>query len=427
MMTGKQNIAASDWKGAERPFDVWEIRKDFPILRQKVHGKPLVYLDNAATSQKPQVVIDTILRYYATENSNIHRGIHQLSEQATKDYEGAREKVRQFINASKEREIVFVRSTTEAINLIAQSYGRTFIKTGEEIVISAMEHHSNIVPWQMLCEQTGAKLRVIPINQDGEILFDEYKDLLNDRTKLVAVAHVSNALGTINPVKEIVEEAHQRNIPVFLDGAQAAPHMKIDVQELDCDFYAFSGHKCFGPTGIGVLYGKASLLEAMPPYQGGGDMISLVTFEKTHYNVLPYKFEAGTPNIAGGIGLGAAIDYINRIGIEAVEAYESQLLSYAMEAISSVPRLRLIGTPKQRAGVISFALDGIHAHDIGTILDQEGVAIRTGHHCAMPVMQRFGVPATARASFAFYNTKEEVDALVRAIHKVDEVFGSCQT
>lgn len=427
MTTSRQSIAASNWKAAERPFDVWEIRKDFPILRQKVHGKPLVYLDNAATSQKPQVVIDTILRYYTTENSNIHRGIHQLSEQATKDYEDARKKVRQFINAPKEREIVFVRSTTEAINLIAQSYGRTFIKTGEEIVISAMEHHSNIVPWQMLCEQTGAKLRVIPINQDGEILFDEYKGLLNDRTKLVSVAHVSNALGTINPVKEMVEEAHHRKIPVLLDGAQAAPHMKIDVQELDCDFYAFSGHKLFGPTGIGVLFGKASLLEAMPPYQGGGDMISLVTFEKTHYNVLPYKFEAGTPNIAGGIGLGAAIDYLNRIGIEAVEAYESQLLSYAMEAISSVPGLRLIGTPSKRAGVISFALDGIHAHDIGTILDQEGVAIRAGHHCAMPVMQRYGVPATARASFAFYNTKEEVDALVRAIHKVNEVFGSCRT
>ena len=422
MTASRQNIATSDWKNPERPFDVWEIRKDFPILQRKVHGKPLVYFDNAATSQKPQEVIDAIGSYYRTENSNIHRGVHHLSEVATKDYEDARKKIRQFINAPKDQEIVFVRSTTEAINLVAQSYGRKFIRAGEEIVISAMEHHSNIVPWQMLCEQTGAKLRVIPISQDGEMLFDEYRGLLNDRTRLVSVAHVSNALGTINPVKELIEEAHHRKIPVFIDGAQAAPHMKIDVQDLDCDFYAFSGHKLFGPTGIGVLYGKASLLESMPPYQGGGDMISLVTFEKTHYNVLPYKFEAGTPNIAGGIGLGAAIDYLNRIGIEAVESYESQLLSYAMEALSSVPGLRFIGTPRQRAGVISFLLEGVHAHDVGTILDQEGVAIRTGHHCAMPVMQRFGVPATARASFAFYNTKDEVDTLVRGMGKVKEVF-----
>ncbi len=423
MTVSRQSVAASDWKNPERPFDVGEIRKDFPILQRKVHGKSLVYLDNAATSQKPQAVIDAIDRYYSNENSNIHRGVHQLSEEATKNYEDARKKIRRFINAPKDREIVFVRSTTEAINLVAQSYGRKFIRTGEEIVISAMEHHSNIVPWQMLCEATGAKLRVIPISQEGEILFDEYRGLLNDRTRLVSVAHVSNALGTINPVKEMVEEAHHRKIPVFVDGAQAAPHMKIDVQDLGCDFYAFSGHKLFGPTGIGVLYGKASLLEAMPPYQGGGDMISLVTFEKTHYNVLPYRFEAGTPNIAGGIGLGAAIDYLDGIGFAAVEAHESQILSYATEALSSIPGLRFIGTPKRRAGVISFLLEGIHAHDIGTILDQEGVAIRTGHHCAMPVMQRFGVPATARASFAFYNTKDEVGALVRAMGKVQEVFG----
>ncbi|NIO12158.1 MAG: SufS family cysteine desulfurase, partial [Deltaproteobacteria bacterium] len=402
-------------------MDVSEVRKDFPILKQTVHGKPLVYLDNAATTQKPQVVIDAIHRYYSTENSNIHRGVHYLSEQATRDYEDARKKVQHFINAPKEREIVFVRSTTEAINLIAQSYGRHFLKKGDEIVVSAMEHHSNIVPWQMLCEQTGAKLQVIPIDQDGELLLEEFERLLNARTRLVSVAHVSNALGTVNPVKDMIREAHKREIPVLVDGAQAAPHMKIDVQELGCDFYAFSGHKLFGPTGIGVLYGKASLLEAMPPYQGGGDMISLVTFEKTHYNVLPYKFEAGTPNIAGGIGLGAAIDYLNGLGMEAVEAYENQLLSYALESMSTLSGVQLIGTPKQRAGVISFNLDGIHAHDVGTILDQEGVAIRAGHHCAMPVMQRFGVPATARASFAFYNTKDEVDTLVRAIHKVQEV------
>ncbi len=422
MTTGRQSIATSDWKETAPRLDVSEVRKDFPILKQTVHGKPLVYLDNAATTQKPQVVIDAIHRYYSTENSNIHRGVHYLSEQATRDYEDARKKVQHFINAPKEREIVFVRSTTEAINLIAQSYGRHFLKKGDEIVVSAMEHHSNIVPWQMLCEQTGAKLQVIPIDQDGELLLEEFERLLNARTRLVSVAHVSNALGTVNPVKDMIREAHKREIPVLVDGAQAAPHMKIDVQELGCDFYAFSGHKLFGPTGIGVLYGKASLLEAMPPYQGGGDMISLVTFEKTHYNVLPYKFEAGTPNIAGGIGLGAAIDYLNGLGMEAVEAYENQLLSYALESMSTLSGVQLIGTPKQRAGVISFNLDGIHAHDVGTILDQEGVAIRAGHHCAMPVMQRFGVPATARASFAFYNTKDEVDTLVRAIHKVQEVF-----
>lgn len=404
-------------------LDVARIREDFPILKQQVHGKPLVYLDNAATSQKPWAVIDAINRYYTTENSNIHRGIHFLSELATADYEESRAKVQRFLNASDIREIIFVRGTTEGINLVAQSYGRRFAKAGDEILISAMEHHSNIVPWQILCEQVGARLRVVPMNHDGEFLLEEYEGLLSEKTKLVSVAHVSNALGTVNPVKRLVEMAHRRNIPVLLDGAQAAPHMKVDVRELDCDFYAFSGHKIFGPTGIGILYGKAKHLEAMPPYQGGGDMISLVTFEKTHYNVLPYKFEAGTPHMAGGIGLGAAVDYLEGIGLESVAAYEQELLVYATDALSTIKGLRIIGTAKEKASVLSFVLDGIHPHDIGTVLDQEGVAIRAGHHCAMPVMQRFGVPATARASFAFYNTKEEVDVLVRAVHKVIKVFG----
>ncbi|MBI2985681.1 MAG: cysteine desulfurase [Deltaproteobacteria bacterium] len=403
-------------------MDVARIREDFPILKRQVHGKPLVYLDNAATGQKPQVVIDAVNRYYATENSNIHRGIHFLSEIATADYEESRAKVKRFLNASDTGEIIFVRGTTEGINLVAQSYGRRFVKQGDEILISAMEHHSNIVPWQILCEQVGARLRVVPMNHDGELLIEEYERLLNDRTKLVSVAHVSNALGTVNPVKQLVEMAHRRKIPVLLDGAQAAPHMKVDVQELGCDFYAFSGHKLFGPTGIGILYGKSKHLEAMPPYQGGGDMISLVTFEKTHYNILPYKFEAGTPHIAGGVGLGAAVDYLSGIGLEAVTAYEKELLAYATEALCTVQGLRIIGTAKEKAAVLSFVLDGVHPHDIGTVLDQEGVAIRAGHHCAMPVMQRFGVPATARASFAFYNTKEEVDVLVRAVHKVLKVF-----
>jgi cysteine desulfurase/selenocysteine lyase len=410
------------WERPHASFTVERIRKDFPILRQRVHGKPLVYLDNAATSQKPQVVIDTVNRYYSAENANVHRGIHFLSEKATQAYEDARDTVRQFLNAADTREIIFVRGTTEAINLVAQSYGRTFLAAGDEIVISAMEHHSNIVPWQILCEQIGARLRVIPFNYNGELLLEEYEKLLNERTKFVAVVHVSNALGTINPIKQIIAMAHRRNIPVLVDGAQAVPHMRVDVQELECDFYAFSGHKLFGPTGIGVLYGKADLLERMPPYQGGGDMISVVTFEKTHYNTLPYKFEAGTPNIAGGIGLGAAIDYVTEVGLEAVAAYEHELLAYATEALSTIKGLRIIGTAKEKASVVSFVLDGVHAHDIGTILDHEGIAIRAGHHCAMPVMQRFGVPATARASLAFYNTKEEVDALIRALHKVSEVF-----
>jgi cysteine desulfurase/selenocysteine lyase len=408
---------------ASASFDVEKIRRDFPILKQRVHGKPLVYLDNGATSQKPQVVIDTLERYYKSENSNIHRGVHYLSELATSSYEGAREKIRQFLNAESGHEIVFVRGTTEAINLVAQSYGRTFLKPGDEIVISAMEHHSNIVPWQILCGQIGARLRVVPINHDGEFILDEYRRLLNESTKLVSLTHVSNALGSIVPVKEAVRLAHERGVPVLLDGAQAVPHFKVDVRDIGCDFYAFSGHKVFAPTGVGVLYGKSELLEAMPPYQGGGDMISLVTFEKTHYNVLPYKFEAGTPNIAGGIGLGAAIDYLNCLNWQAVCAHEHDLLTYATEALSAIETIKIIGTAKEKAGVLSFVFDHIHAHDVGTILDQEGVAIRAGHHCAMPVMQRFGVPATARASFALYNNREDVDALVRGIHRVLKVFG----
>jgi cysteine desulfurase/selenocysteine lyase len=408
---------------ASGKFDVARVRLDFPILSQKVHGKPLVYFDNGATSQKPLCVINAIDHYYRAENSNIHRGVHHLSEQATAAYEAARGKLRGFINARSDQEIVFVRGTTEAINLVAQSYGRAFLQAGDEIIVSAMEHHSNIVPWQMLCEQVGAKLRVSPINHDGEIVMEEYQRLLNDKTKFVSITHVSNALGTVVPVKEIVALAHARGVPVLLDGAQAVPHLQIDVQELDCDFYAFSGHKMFGPTGVGVLYGRAELLEKMPPYQGGGDMISLVTFEKTHYNVLPYKFEAGTPNIADGIALGAAVDYLRALDWPAVAAHEEQLLRYATAALEQIPALRIIGTAKEKAGVLSFVFDHVHAHDVGTILDQEGVAVRAGHHCAMPVMQRFGVPATARASFAFYNTIEEIDVLVRALDRVLKVFG----
>jgi cysteine desulfurase/selenocysteine lyase len=404
-------------------LDVEAIRKDFPILARTVHGQPLVYLDNGATSQKPQAVIDALSHYYAEENSNIHRGVHYLSERATTVYEGAREKIKRFINAPKSQEIIFVRGTTEAINLVAQSYGRAFLKAGDEIIVSAMEHHSNIVPWQMLCEQVGARLRVIPINHDGELVMDEYRRLLTEKTKFVSVTHVSNALGTIVPVKEVVALARERGVPVMLDGAQAAPHLKLDVQEIGCDFYAFSGHKLFGPTGVGVLFGRSELLERMPPYQGGGDMISLVTFEKTHYNVLPYKFEAGTPHIAGGIGLGAAIDYLGTLNWKQVVAHEQDLLAYATDSLSSIPGLKIIGTAKEKAGVISFVFDHVHAHDVGTILDQEGIAVRAGHHCAMPVMQRFGVPATTRASFAFYNTRDEVDALRRAIHRVLKVFG----
>jgi cysteine desulfurase/selenocysteine lyase len=409
----------------ERParFDVWKIRQDFPILRQKVYGKPLVYLDNAATAQKPLAVIDTLSRFYREENSNVHRGVHFLSQEATDRYEKARIKVQRFLNAAEPREIIFVRGTTEGINLVAQAYGRKNIQAGDEIIISTMEHHSNIVPWQILCEEKGAVLRVAPINDAGEILLEEYERLLNPKTKLVSVVHLSNALGTLNPVRRIIELAHRRSIPVLLDGAQAAPHLPVDVRELDCDFYAFSGHKLYGPTGIGVLYGKAKLLEAMPPYQGGGEMISSVTFEKTTYNTIPNKFEAGTPHVAGAVGLGAAIDYVSALDRDAVTAYEHDLLTYATESLSKISGLRLIGTARERVGVLSFVLGGIHPHDIGTIVDQEGIAIRTGHHCAQPVMERFGVPATARASLAFYNTKEEIDALVKGLQKVNEVFG----
>lgn len=404
-------------------LDVARIREDFPILSQRIHGKPLVYLDNAATSQKPQAVIDALAKYYSSQNANIHRGVHALSEIATYEYEKARGKVKLFLNAADSREIIFVRGTTEAINLVAQSYGRKFIKAGDEIIISAMEHHSNIVPWQLLCEQTGAVLRVIPMNDDGELLIDEYEKLLSDKTKFVSVVYLSNSLGTINPVKHIIKRAHERSVPVLVDGAQSTSHLAVDVQDLDCDFYVFSGHKVFGPTGIGALYGKTRLLEAMPPYQGGGDMISSVTFEKTTYNVLPYKFEAGTPNIADVIALGAAIDYVHNIGLDTISSYERELLNYATEKLSALNGIRLIGTAKEKASVVSFVMDNVHAHDIGTIVDREGIAIRTGHHCTQPVMKRFGIPATARASFAFYNTTDEIDALVKALFKVKEIFG----
>ena len=403
-------------------FDVDKIRRDFPILRQRVHGRRLVYLDNAATSQKPQVVMDAIGQYYERDNSNIHRGVHFLSEHATEEFEGARRIMESFLNAADASEIIFVRGATEAINLVAQTYGRTHVHAGDEVLITAMEHHSNIVPWQILCEEKGARLRVAPITDSGELLLEDFENLLGPRTKIVAVTHVSNALGTINPVQRIIEIAHRGNIPVLVDGAQAVPHLKVDVQALGCDFYVFSGHKVYGPTGIGVLYGKSALLDAMPPYQAGGDMISSVTFEKTTYNKLPYKFEAGTPHVAGAIGLGAAIEYVNGLGMDNIAAHEHELLAYATETVSAVPGIRLIGTAKEKAGVLSFLLDSIHAHDIGTILDQEGIAIRTGHHCAQPVMQRFGIAATARASFALYNTREEVDALVEGIQKVREVF-----
>lgn len=403
-------------------FDVGRVRQDFPLLGEQVRGKPLIYFDNAATSQKPRVVIDAVQRFLSTSNANIHRGVHRLSERATEAYEHGRKKVQRFINAAESREIIFVRGTTEAINLVASSYGRTHIGAGDEIVISAMEHHSNIVPWQVLCEQTGAVLRVAPISDAGELMLDAYEKLLTPRTRLVSIVHVSNALGTINPVREVIRLAHRQGIPVLVDGAQATPHLQVDVRDLDCEFYAFSGHKVFGPTGIGVLYGKAELLDAMPPYQGGGDMIKSVTFEKTLYNDLPFKFEAGTPHIAGAIGLGAAIDYVSGIGLEHVGAYEHELLLHATEVLSAIPGVRIVGTAKEKASVVSFVLDGVHAHDVGTILDHEGIAIRAGHHCTMPLMRRFGVPATARASLAFYNTREEIDALGGAIHKAVELF-----
>ena len=403
-------------------WDVERIRADFPVLHQTVNGKPLIYLDNSASSQVPQVVIDRGSVYLEHEHSNIHRGVHYLSQRATTAYEGAREKVKRFINARESRECIFVRGTTEGINLVMHGYGRKFVERDDEIIISAMEHHSNIVPWQMLCEEKGALLRVIPMNDAGELLLDEYDGLLNERTKLVAVTHVSNALGTINPIKQMIAQAHKYGVPVLIDGAQSAPHMPVDVQNLDCDFFVFSGHKMYAPTGSGVVYGKAELLEKMNPFQGGGDVIRSVTFEKTTYAELPNKMEAGTPAIASQIGLGAAIDYLNSIGREQAAAHEAALLRYATERISAIEGVRIIGTARNKASVLSFVIDGIHPHDIGTILDQEGIAVRAGHHCAQPVMQRFKVPATARASFAFYNTKEEIDVLARTIERVIEIF-----
>jgi cysteine desulfurase/selenocysteine lyase len=403
-------------------WDVERVRADFPVLRQTVNGKPLIYLDNGASSQVPQVVIDRGSVYLEQEHSNIHRGVHYLSQRATTAYEGAREKVKRFINAREARECIFVRGATEGINLVMYGYGRKFIGEGDEIIISAMEHHANIVPWQMLCEEKGARLRVIPMNDAGELLLDEYDALLNERTKLVGVVHVSNALGTINPVKQMIAQAHKYGVPVLVDGAQAAPHMPVDMQDLDADFYVFSGHKMYAPTGSGIVYGKAELLEQMNPFQGGGDMIKTVTFEKTTYAELPNKLEAGTPAIASQIGLGAAIDYLNTIGREKAAAHEAELLRYATERISAIEGVRIIGTAKEKASVLSFVIDDIHPHDIGTILDQEGIAVRAGHHCAQPVMQRFNVPATARASFAFYNTKEEIDVLARTIERVIEIF-----
>jgi cysteine desulfurase/selenocysteine lyase len=403
-------------------FDVDKVREDFPVLKQRIHGKPLVYLDSAATAQKPLAVIEAIRKFYEVDCANIHRGVHELSQRSTAAYEETRSKAKRFLNARAKNEVIFVRGTTEGINLVASSWGRKNVKEGDEIVISALEHHSNIVPWQMLCEEKGAKLRVIPMDDRGELLLEEYEKLLGPRTRMVAVGHISNALGTVNPVRQIVEMAHRAGALALIDGAQAAPHLKIDVQALDADFYAFSGHKVFGPTGTGILYGKARLLNAMPPYQGGGDMIKTVTFEKTTYNDLPYKFEAGTPNIAGGIGLGAAFDYVTRIGLDRIAAYEHELLVYGAEVLSRIPGLRIIGTARDKAAVLSFVIDGIHPHDIGTVLDRQGIAVRTGHHCAQPVMDRFGVPATTRASLAFYNTVAEIDVLAAGLAKVKEIF-----
>ena len=403
-------------------FDVNSGIDDFPLLKQQVNGNRLVYLDNGATSQKPQSVIDAIVEYYATTNSNVHRGVHTMSQQATDGYEGARSKVRKFLNASKDKEIIFTRNTTEGVNLVAHSYGRKNIGPGDDIIVSNMEHHSNIVPWQMLCEENGANLKVVPIDDSGELVMDEYQKLLSPRTKLVSITHVANALGTILPAKQIVQMAHSYGAPVLLDGAQAVPHMPVDVQDLDCDFYVFSGHKLFGPTGIGILYGKENYLESMPPFLGGGDMIKSVTFEKTLYNDLPYKFEGGTPDISGAIGLGAAIDYVNSLGFDQITAHEDALLQYGTEALESIAGVHIVGTAARKAGILSFVMDMAHPHDIGTILDEQGIAIRTGHHCAQPVMQRFQIPATARASLAFYNTKEDIDALVKGIDRVIEVF-----
>jgi cysteine desulfurase/selenocysteine lyase len=404
-------------------WDVERVRKDFPLLHQEVHGKPLVYLDNAATTQKPQVVLDALSAYYTLDNANVHRGVHALSERATEAYEAARTRIQRFLHAADPREIVFVRGTTEGINLVAQTYGRQAVRPGDEVLITALEHHSNIVPWQMLCEQAGAALRVAPIDDRGVVDQEAYERLLGERTRLVAIAHVSNALGTVLPVARMIEAAHRRGIPVLVDGAQAAAHMPVDVQALGCDFYAFSGHKTYGPTGIGALYGRAELLERMPPFLGGGDMIKSVSFEKTVYNDLPYKFEAGTPHVAGAVGLGAALGYLEELGRDRIAAHEQDLLAYAMERLQSVAGVRPIGTAPDKAGVLSFVVEDVHAHDVGTILDRAGIAVRAGHHCAMPVMARFGVPATARASIGLYNTREEIDALMAALATVREVFG----
>jgi cysteine desulfurase/selenocysteine lyase len=421
-MRGSPEVQVKGVRAAPRPLEVPRIRKDFPILEETIRGKKLVYLDNAATTQKPRPVLEAMDRLYAHDYSNVHRGVHALSERATKAYEDARETVRRFLNARSTSEIVWTSGTTGGINLVAQSYGRRHVRAGDDVLISAMEHHSNIVPWQLLCEEAHASLRVVPMSDSGELLMEEFERLLGPRTRIVAVTYVSNALGTVNPVGEIVEKAHAKGIPVLVDAAQAVAHLPVDVQALGCDFFAFSGHKVYGPTGTGVLYGREDLLESMPPYQGGGDMIRSVTFEKTIFNKLPYKFEAGTPNIVGAVGLGAALEYLNGLGLEAVGPYEDELLAYATEAIRRIARVRLIGTARRKCGVLSFVVDGIHPHDVGTVLDLEGIAVRAGHHCAQPVMQRFDVPATTRASFAFYNTREEIDRLVEGVHKVIEVF-----
>jgi cysteine desulfurase/selenocysteine lyase len=422
LLSSTPGVATTSRKPVMEPFDVDRIRADFPILQLRIDGKPLVYLDNAASSQMPQTVIDRLVRYQTSEHANINRAVHTLSEIATSEYEAARRKLQRFIHAREEREVIFTSGTTDSINLVMHGYGRRFIKAGDEIILTTLEHHSNIVPWQMLAQEKDAKIRVVPVNDAGELLIGEYEKLFNERTKFVGVMHVSNALGTINPVKQMIAFAHARGVPVLVDGAQAAPHMQVDVQDLDCDFYAFSGHKLCGPTGIGVLYGKAALLEKMQPFKGGGDMILSVTFEKTTYNTIPQKFEAGTPPIAAAIGLGAAVDYLSAVGMEAITAHEHKLLNYATEQMASMPGVRIIGTATNKAAVLSFTVDGVHPHDVGTLLNQEGVAVRTGHHCAQPVMQRFGVPATSRASFAFYNSMAEVDALIAGLRGVQKVF-----
>lgn len=417
MNPAKESVAPP----AIRTYDVDKIRADFPALHQTIHGHPLAYLDNGASAQKPRAVIEALAEFYANDYANVHRAVHTLGERATRAYESAREKIRRFINARSTSEVLFVRGTTEAINLVAQSYGRNKLRSGDEIILTHMEHHSNIVPWQILREQSGIELKIVPINDEGELMLEQFEELLGPRTRLVTLNHLSNALGTINPVRKIIERAHASNVPVLLDGAQAVPHLSVDVQALDCDFYAFSGHKLYGPTGIGVLYGKEALLDEMPPYQGGGEMIRYVTFEKTEYADLPCKFEAGTPNIAGAVGLGAAVDYLQTVGLEAVATHEQDVLDYATARASELPGLRIIGTARDKASILSFEVAGVHPHDIGTILDHQGVAIRAGHHCAMPVMRRFGVPATARASFGMYNTRAEVDRLIAAISKTREI------